>query len=123
MARVFLSYSHDDAEHTQRVAAFARRLRADGVDLLFDVDMLPGGPSEGWPAWSEAQVRNSERTLIVSTAEYRARYELEATPGIGLGAVCEARAIRQYLHDSGGKNDRFRIVVLAREHESTIPHQ
>jgi len=31
--RVFISYSHDTAEHAEKVLAFANRLRAKGVRL------------------------------------------------------------------------------------------
>ena len=60
--RVFISYSHDSDAHRARVKKLAERLRNDRVSVILDSDCLPGGPSEGWPAWSEAQVRDAERT-------------------------------------------------------------
>lgn len=52
--RVFISYSHDNEEHKARVYDLAKRLRADGLTVIIDHDMLPGGPPEGWSVWSEA---------------------------------------------------------------------
>ncbi len=55
--RVFISYSHDSAEHRDSVLAFADRLRADGIDAM--IDQYVPFPPEGWPAWCEAQIRKA----------------------------------------------------------------
>src|SRR2546421_4925168 len=103
MPRVFISYSHDSNAH---VADLAARLRASGVQVTVDSDTGPGGPSEGWEAWSEAQVKDADRVLIACTETYCRRYELKEDPGVGLGAVWEARAIRQLLYGAGGFNEK-----------------
>jgi TIR domain len=41
--RVFISYSHDSEKHKERVHALGDRLRNDGVTVILDRDMLPGG--------------------------------------------------------------------------------
>ena len=123
MGQVFISYSHDNADHQKRVLALAERLRADHIQVVIDRDKLPGGPAEGWPAWSEAQVRTADRVLVVASAAYRRRYEQEELPGTGLGSVCEANAIRQALYDTGGINERFRVVLLGQESEQEVPQQ
>jgi TIR domain len=81
--RVFISYSHDSDEHKARVHALANRLRRDGVTVVLDRDMLPGGPSEGWPEWSERQVKEVELVLVACTETYRQRYEGNQAPGSG----------------------------------------
>ncbi len=123
MGQVFISYSHDDNPHQERVHSLAERLRADGINVIIDRDRLPGGPPEGWPMWSEAQVRNTERVLVVCSAAYRRRYDGKEAPGTGLGSVWEARAIHQALYDTGGINERFRVVLVAEDDSGEIPEQ
>ena len=36
ITKVFISYSHDSAEHRDRVLALSERLRQDGIDTLLD---------------------------------------------------------------------------------------
>ena len=55
--RVFISYSHDSAEHRDRVLELADRLRADGIDAM--IDQYVQFPPEGWPAWCEAEIRKA----------------------------------------------------------------
>jgi len=38
-ARVFISYSHDDADHCDRVLKLAQQLRRDGVEA--EIDQFP----------------------------------------------------------------------------------
>ena len=45
--KVFISYSHDDEQHEQRVLQLASRLRNDGVDA--EIDQYEDAPKEGWP--------------------------------------------------------------------------
>ena len=44
--RIFMSYSHDNPTHCDRVLALADRLRADGIDAVID-QYIPT-PPEGW---------------------------------------------------------------------------
>jgi TIR domain len=115
---VFVSYSHDSKE---RVVQLVSQLRADGVHVLFDRDMLPGGPNEGWLQWSEAQARGADKILMVCSERYCARYEGTERPGTGCGAVLEGRAIRQNLHDAGGDNPNYRVVVLSDADDAHVP--
>lgn len=119
--RVFISYSHDSDAHRSRVQKLAKRLRDDRVSVILDSDCGPGGPSEGWPAWSEAQVRDAERVLVVCTEIYCRRYEAKDVSGSGLGSVCEARAIRQLLYEEGGINERFRVVHFEEGDRDHVP--
>jgi len=42
-AKVFISYSHDSPEHSERVLELARSLRGNGIDVELDqrLDTLP----------------------------------------------------------------------------------
>lgn len=123
MPRVFISYSHDTEEHKARVASLAQRLRDDGLTVVLDGDMLPGGPAEGWPLWSERQVTETDFVLVACTLIYSQRYEGNQPPGEGLGAVCEARAIRQFLYDHAGINEKIRVVLFDAVYQQYIPTQ
>jgi hypothetical protein len=125
VVRVFLSYSHDDDVHKGRVHALADRLRSDpDLKIVLDRDTGPGGPDEGWPAWSERQVRDSDRVLIACSRQYALRYEGKGdNSDRGRGTVIEARAIQQFLYDAKGRNARFRVVVFDPADADHIPHQ
>jgi hypothetical protein len=119
--RVFISYSHDNEEHSNRVFELAERLRSHQVTVVIDRDTGPGGPPQGWPAWSQAQVKDADRVLIACTKTYGRRYDLEEDPGEGLGAVTEARVIRQMLYDAGGFNEKFRVILFDEAENRHIP--
>lgn len=70
--RVFISYSHDSAEHCNRVLALATRLRADGLNA--QLDQFENSPSQGWPLWCARQILDSNYVLIICTALYRDRF-------------------------------------------------
>ena len=49
LPRVFLSYSHDSAEHKERILRFAQRLRKDGIDAR-SISTSEGGRQAVGPA-------------------------------------------------------------------------
>lgn len=57
MPRVFISYSHDSPEHSNRVWDLSERLRQDGVDCRIDQHEV--SPPEGWPRWCRNQVHEA----------------------------------------------------------------
>jgi hypothetical protein len=125
MPRVFLSYSHDNEVHKLSVHGLAGRLAAEQrIEVVLDRDAGPGGPDEGWPGWSERQVREADRVLIACSKEYSLRYEgNDEDSERGRGTVAEARTIQQFLYESKGRNARFRVVLFAPDDADYIPHQ
>lgn len=123
MARVFISYSHDSLEHKARVNALAQRLRTDGITTIIDSDLLPGGPADGWPRWSERQVKEADLVLVVCTAIYYQRFQGDQLSGGGLGAVVEAGAIRQFLYDQASFNEKVRAIVFGPDDYTHIPRE
>jgi hypothetical protein len=121
MPHVFISYSHDDDEHTKRVHSLAEQLRRDKIPIVIDADQGYGGPPIGWPVWSEKQVLEADRVVLVCTETYCRRYQQDEASGIGLGAVCEGRTIRQLLYAAGGNNSKFRAVVFVPEDQNHVP--
>jgi hypothetical protein len=121
MAEVFISYSHDSDQHKLRVFELAESLRKINLDVTIDRDMLPGGPPEGWPHWSEDQVRRAVKVLVVCTENYCRRYLGREESGRGLGAVCEARLIHQELYNSAGINLKYRVILFEEPSSKHVP--
>jgi DNA polymerase III epsilon subunit-like protein len=65
---VFLSYSHDPAEHGDAVLALSNRLREEGIDCC--LDQYEESPSEGWPMWSQAPSGSQQ----AQTSNHQKRY-------------------------------------------------
>jgi hypothetical protein len=85
---VFISYTHDSAEHEDTILALARRLRDEGVDAI--IDQYEPFPSKGWPHWMRQQIEEATFVLVVCSETYRRRAEAKEAPGKGCGGVCEA---------------------------------
>jgi hypothetical protein len=119
--RVFLSYSHDSPDHRRRVLALAERLRADGIDAMVDQYLEPGGPPEGWPRWTESQLRTADFVLAVCSPTYRSRVEGDGDPGEGHGVAWEGRLIYQHIYNAASENRKFVPVLLGESTHGDIP--
>lgn len=117
--RVFISYSHDSPAHKEQVRALAERLRGDGVDC--EIDQYVESPPEGWPEWMLGQLQASDFVLVISTAEYRERFEAHTAPAVGRGSRWEGAIITQAIYESAGRNERFVPVVFRGQDVETIP--
>ena len=78
---VFISYSHDSPEHTDRVLAFANWLREDGIDCT--LDQYETSPPEGWPKWMDRHIAKSDFVIVICTETYYRRVMGEEEPGKG----------------------------------------
>lgn len=116
---VFISYSHDSAEHEDCVLAWADRLIDEGVDCV--LDKYNPHPPEGWPLWMDRQIRDATFVLMVCTETYYQRVMREEKPGIGLGVQWESTLIYTYLYDNAASDDRFIPVLLDGAHQFDIP--
>ena len=119
---VFISYSHDLQQHSDRVLALSNKLRSMGVDA--ELDQYHAAPPEGWPQWCEERLRpeNSEYVLMICTPTYRERVENKAPANEGRGAFWEGKDIYQYIYDDK-TNARFIPVLLGDESEESIPRR
>lgn len=79
-SRVFISYSHDSAEHMARVYARSERLRRDGVDAW--IDQYEPDPDVGWPTWIRRQIRQA-------SGQQRRGHAKELLQGSGITNVRE----------------------------------
>jgi hypothetical protein len=109
--RIFISYSHDSAEHRDRVLEFADKLRADSIDAM--IDQYVQSPPEGWPDWCEAQIRDADFVLMVGTETYLRRVNGVEEPGKGRGARWEGHLSNQHLYDAGSASRKFVPVLFS----------
>jgi hypothetical protein len=118
--KVFISYSHDSEQHSQRVLALANQLRQHGVDA--EIDQYETRPAQGWPRWCEEQLRpeNAEHVLVVCTETYLQRIEGKVPSGEGLGVFWEGDVIYSYLYEQRSK-ERFIPILFDRKDEANIP--
>jgi TIR domain len=116
---VFISYSHDSPEHSERVLSLALALRENGVDV--ELDQFHNEEILDWPRWCNEQTspERSEFVVCVCTAEYRRRIEGRVPPEKGKGAYWEGSLLDDDLYDDKG-NGRVIPILLDDEPESSI---
>jgi DNA polymerase III delta prime subunit len=117
--RLFISYSHDSAEHEDRVLALADRLRHDGIDAL--IDQYDTAPPDGWPMWMDREIQKADFVAMVCTETYLRRVEGRESPGKGRGVLWEAKLIYNTLYPEDFKVQRFIPVLFAGGQSSFIP--
>jgi hypothetical protein len=117
--KVFISYTHESAEHADRVLNLTNQLRKDGVDA--DVDQYHHSPKGGWPRWMEERIRWADFVCIIATRTYLARISGTETPGTGLGIRWEGHLVYQHLYNAGANNEKFIPVIFAEADEQFIP--
>ncbi len=117
--RAFISYSHDSAEHKDRVWDLCERLRNDGIDCRIDQHEI--SPPEGWPRWCRNQLEECQFVLVVCTETYRRRYEGKEPAGEGKGVKWEGFIITQDLYEADSKSVKFIPVVFTQDDAQHIP--
>jgi hypothetical protein len=68
-----------------------------------------------------SHVKEANKVLLVFTKTYQRRFEGDEEEGKGLGATFEGAIATQSLYESGGRNRKFRPVVLREEDAQFIP--
>jgi len=116
---VFISYSHDSADHADRVLAFADRLRVEGVDAI--LDQYESAPPEGWPRWMEHHLDHADWVLMVCTETYLRRVKGEEEPGKGLGVKWEGNLIYNRIYNADVHNGKFIPVLFEDGRVEHIP--
>lgn len=120
MGKVFISYSHDTAQHSERVLQLANALRNHGVDA--ELDRYQVRPPNGWPHWCEEQLRPeiSDFVLMICTDIYHRRVRDAMPADEGLGVFFEGSIILNYIYAKKG-NERFIPVLLDNATKDSIP--
>jgi tetratricopeptide (TPR) repeat protein len=118
--KVFISYSHDSTEHSERVLALSERLRADGIETFLD-QYLNGSPVQGWPRWMLDQLDAADFVLVVCTESYYRRFRGHELPGKGKGADWEGALITQEIYVSRSSTLKFVPLLFSSDDEKFIP--
>lgn len=110
--KVFISYSHDSAEHKQWVLAFATTLRDRGVDAVLDQwDLKPG---DDLPEFMEQNLVEVDYAIMICTK----RYVKKADAGEG-GVGYEKMIMTSQLLSKISQN---KVIPIVREKsENQVP--
>lgn len=119
IGEVFISYSHDDVNHVQRVLELSNKLRADGIDCV--LDQYETSPHEGWPRWMAKKIEDAKYVLMICTETYYKRVMGREEPGKGHGVKWEGNLIYQHIYNAGSENLKFVPVIFEPFHYSYIP--
>lgn len=108
--RVFISYSHDSAEHKSWVLDFASTLRHRGIDAVLDQwDLRPG---DDLPHFMETELAKCDFVIIVCSEAYVEK----ANAGEG-GVGYEKMIVTSSLIE---KIDSNKIIPVVRQSSSTV---
>jgi len=78
--KVFISYSHDTAQHKDWVRSLASALRTNGIDAVLDQwDLSPG---QDMAAFMAGGIQTADRALLICTGPYVSKAEA-GTGGVG----------------------------------------
>jgi len=119
--KVFISYSHDSADHKQLVLEFANELREWGIDAIIDQYYESSPPSEGWQKWMDRQIAESNFVIVVCSEIYYRRVSGEEEEGKGRGVKWESTLLYLHIYNSDSLNKRFIPVLLPGGTEKHIP--
>ncbi len=120
---VFISYSHDNDGHTERVRRLDASLRQDGCACRLD---FYKDTKEDWPTWMKRQLIEADAVLCVVTPTYAQRFDDQGfddqkQPATGLGVGWEARLIRNLLYSKKLHNGRIFPVFFHASDQEHIP--
>ena len=116
---VFISYSHDNEQHKEKVLSFANQLYTDDVDCIFDqYEVLP---AYGWMRWMENGIDEADFVILICTETYYKRVMGKEKKGIGLGGKFEGKIIYNKIYHDDCKNEKFLPVVFNNNDRQYIP--
>ncbi len=110
--KVFVSYAHESEDFRQKVGELAEFLRSKGIPVVTDHPYQNRAPEEGWRAWMQKNIEDSDVVLIVCTPRYRESFEKrDVERPAGYGSSWEAALITQELYESKLYNAKY-IPIL-----------
>lgn len=95
--KVFVSYVHESRDHQDRVVAFARFLREQGVDAVLDV--WSAGSRHDWYAWAIREMTDAAYVVVVASPTYRAVGDGSGAPDRNRGVQSEAALLRELVYE------------------------
>lgn len=118
---VFISYSHDSAEHKAHVGRFAAFLRRRiGLDVR--LDQWDDNVRRDWALWATRLFNAADFVIVIASPDFRKRADGEAPSDEGRGAQFEAAMLRNSLtKDHGAATQWILPVVLPGGSVDDIP--
>jgi hypothetical protein len=110
--RVFISYSHDDAEHVAWVRQLAEELRRHDLEVVLDGTHLQLG--EQITHFIETAIRSSAVLLLVCSKGYTEKANSRLPSGVGYETVITSS---EYYHST--PEQRLRFIPIVRR--NTLP--
>lgn len=95
--KVFLSYSHDSADHKQWVLDLATRLVHSGIDARIDAWSL--APGDDLPHFMETQLAEVDRVIMVCTDTYVQKANA-GTGGVGYEKMIVTSSLMSRIDDN-----------------------
>ena len=106
--RVFISYSHDSAEHKRWVLEFATTLRNRGVDAVLDQwDLTPG---DDLPHFMETELSKCDYVIIVCSETYVKKANA-GEGGVGYEKMIVTASLLSTIDDN-------KIIPIIRQHSA-----
>lgn len=103
--KVFVSYSHDSAQHKQWVLEFASTIRMRGIDAILDQwDLKPG---DDLPHFMETHLKVADYVLIICTEKYVEKANA-GIGGVGYEKMIMTSTMLQHI-------DHSKIVPVVRQ--------
>ena len=115
----FISYSHDNINHIDKVLQFSIQLRKEGIECI--LDQYEESPLEGWPRWMEKNINSADFVLMICTETYCKRVMGLEDKGVGHGVIWEGNIIYQHLYNAGSQNNKFIPVLFQDGNKTNIP--
>jgi tetratricopeptide (TPR) repeat protein len=118
--RVFISYSHDSAEHKECALRFAQRLRKDRIDAQLD-QYVGGRPAGGWPRWMLDKLDWADFVLLICTETYHRRFRGHEQSDMGKGVDWEGQLITLEIYNAKSRTTKFVPIIFAPRDKEFIP--
>jgi hypothetical protein len=116
---VFISYSHDSADHARVVLSLSNKLRSEGIDCV--LDQYEASPPEGWHRWMDREISKAQFVLMVCTERYYRRVMGEEEPGVGLGIAWEGNLIYSHIYNNSSSNAKFLPIIFDQTDARYVP--
>ncbi|HAB19419.1 MAG TPA: hypothetical protein DCE44_23685, partial [Verrucomicrobiales bacterium] len=115
-----ISYSHDSADHEERVLGLSERLRTDGFEAQID-QYVAGRLKEDWSRWMLDQLDWADSVLLVCTETYYRRFRGHETPDVGFGVDWEGNLITNAIYQARSRTRKFVPILFTATDAQFIP--
>jgi hypothetical protein len=96
MAKVFVSYAHESAQHKALVLAFATFLRDTDVELV--LDHWATGTRQDWYAWAIREMTAADFVIVVASERYLLAGDGSGPSAEHRGVTSEAALLRELVY-------------------------